>query len=74
MNGNIWLITFADGVAIATTLIIAAIGAIITERSGVINLGVEGYLLMGSVTSLLVGTSTGSLWLALSSLRWSVPQ
>ncbi len=65
MNGNIWLITFADGVAIATTLIIAAIGAIITERSGVINLGVEGYLLMGSVTSLLVGTSTGSLWLAL---------
>lgn len=65
MNGNIWLITFADGVAIATTLIIASIGAIITERSGVINLGVEGYLLMGSVTSLLVGTSTGSLWLAL---------
>jgi len=65
MNGNIWLITFADGVAIATTLIIASIGAIITERSGVINLGVEGYLLMGSVTSLLVGTSTGNLWLAL---------
>jgi ABC-type uncharacterized transport system permease subunit len=65
MNGNIWLVTFADGVAIATTLIIASIGAIITERSGVINLGVEGYLLMGSVTSLLVGTASGNLWLAL---------
>jgi len=65
MNDNIWLITFADGVSIATTLIVASIGAILTERSGVINLGVEGYLLMGSVTSLLVGTATGNLWLAL---------
>jgi len=50
MNSNIWLLTFADAISIATTLILASLGAILTERSGVINLGVEGMLLMGAVT------------------------
>ena len=40
MNSNIWLLTFADAISIATTLILASLGAILTERSGVINLGV----------------------------------
>jgi len=45
VNSNIWLLTFADAISIATTLILASLGAIITERSGVINLGVEGMML-----------------------------
>ncbi|MFM7308307.1 MAG: ABC transporter permease, partial [Actinomycetota bacterium] len=65
MNSNIWLLTFADAISIATTLILASLGAMITERSGVINLGVEGMLLMGAVTAFLVGDATGNLWLAL---------
>lgn len=65
MNSNIWLLTFADSISIATTLILAALGALITERSGVINLGVEGMLLMGAVTAFLVGDASGNLWLAL---------
>ena len=65
MNSNIWLLTFADAISIATTLILASLGAIITERSGVINLGVEGMLLMGAVSGFVVAESTGSLWLAL---------
>ena len=65
MNSNIWLLTFADAISIATTLILASLGAILTERSGVINLGVEGMLLMGAVTGFLVADSSGNLWLAL---------
>ena len=65
MNANVWVLTFADAFSIATTLILATIGAIFTERSGVINLGVEGILLMGAVTAFLVGDATGNVWLAL---------
>ena len=45
MNENIWILTSANAVTIATTLILAALGALFTERSGVLNLGVEGILL-----------------------------
>lgn len=65
MNSNVWILTFSDAISIATTLILATLGAILTERSGVINLGVEGILLMGAVTAFLVGDGTGNLWLAL---------
>jgi len=65
MNSNIWLLTFADSISIATTLILASLGAIITERSGVINLGVEGMLLMGAVSAFLAADGTGSLWVGL---------
>ena len=65
MNSNVWILTFSDAISIATTLILATLGAILTERSGVINLGVEGILLMGAVTAFLVSDGTGNLWLAL---------
>jgi simple sugar transport system permease protein len=65
VNSNVWILTFSDAISIATTLILATLGAILTERSGVINLGVEGILLMGAVTAFLVGDGTGNLWLAL---------
>ncbi|MCB1428146.1 MAG: ABC transporter permease, partial [Nitratireductor sp.] len=34
----------------ATPLLIAAIGELVVERSGVLNLGVEGMMVMGAVT------------------------
>lgn len=65
MNTNIWILTFADSISIATTLILASLGALLTERSGVINLGVEGVLLMGVSSTFLVSDGTGNLWFAL---------
>ncbi len=55
----------ADSVSIATTLILAALGALFTERSGVLNLGIEGMLLTSAVTSFLMADSTGNVWLGL---------
>jgi simple sugar transport system permease protein len=65
MNGNIWILASADSVAIATTLILAALGALFTERAGVLNLGIEGILLTSAISSFLAADSSGSIWLGL---------
>ena len=44
----------------ATPLLLAAIGELVAERSGVLNLGVEGMMLMGAVVAFAVANSTGS--------------
>lgn len=65
MNSNIWLLSVADSVTIATTLILAALGALFTERAGVLNLGIEGMLLTSAITSFLMADATGNIWLGL---------
>jgi simple sugar transport system permease protein len=47
----------------ATPILIAAIGELVVERSGVLNLGVEGMMIMGAVTGFGVALTTGSPWL-----------
>ncbi|HDQ34896.1 MAG TPA: ABC transporter permease [Chloroflexi bacterium] len=48
-----------------TSLIYATVGEIFTERSGILNLGLEGIMLMGAVTAFATGYYTGSLFLGL---------
>ena len=55
---------FAAMVIAATPLIYAALGELVVERAGVLNLGVEGMMLMGALTAFAVGSLTGSLALA----------
>ncbi len=44
----------------ATPLLLAAVGELVVERSGVLNLGVEGMMLMGAVAGFAVTNTTGS--------------
>ncbi|MEH0072655.1 ABC transporter permease [Pannonibacter sp. Pt2-lr] len=44
----------------ATPLLLAAIGELVVERSGVLNLGVEGMMVMGAVTGFAAANLTGS--------------
>jgi ABC-type uncharacterized transport system permease subunit len=46
-------------------LVIPSLGEAVSERSGVYNVGVEGYMLMGAISSYLVVISTGNLWLGI---------
>jgi simple sugar transport system permease protein len=41
------------------------LGALFTERAGVLNLGIEGILLTSAISSFLVADSSGSIWLGL---------
>ena len=47
----------------ATPLLLAAIGELVVERSGVLNLGVEGMIVMGAVVAFAAAQLTGSAYL-----------
>jgi simple sugar transport system permease protein len=56
-------LVLAAGVATGTVLLFASIGEIFAERSGILNLGVEGMMLVGAVAGFAVAISTGNPWL-----------
>lgn len=56
----------AAGVASGTILLFATIGEILAERSGVLNLGVEGMMLIGAVAGFSMAAATGSPWIGVT--------
>jgi general nucleoside transport system permease protein len=63
MNLETLIPIFVSTVTAATPLIIAALGVLVSERVGVLNLGVEGMMLVGAVAGFAVGVTSGSLFL-----------
>ncbi len=59
---EIWVSIFLSVCAASTPLLLAATGELIVERSGVLNLGVEGMMVMGAVVAFTVAQSTGSVY------------
>ena len=55
----------AAGVAAGTIYLFAAVGEIFAERSGILNLGVEGMMLIGAVAGFATVVATGNAWLGL---------
>jgi simple sugar transport system permease protein len=49
VNNSIVVVVLASGVLYGTPLLYAALGELLAERAGVLNLGVEGMMLMGAV-------------------------
>jgi len=54
-----------SGIRLATPYLYAGIGETFSQRSGVLNLGVDGQMLMGAFAGFYVVFSTGNLWLGL---------
>jgi simple sugar transport system permease protein len=48
---------------IATPILLAALGETVTESAGVLNVGIEGMMVIGAVTGFLVSYSAGDQWL-----------
>ena len=48
--------------AAGTSLVFATIGEILTERSGILNLGVEGMMIMGAVAAFAAAFNSESAW------------
>jgi general nucleoside transport system permease protein len=59
------IIILQAGVATGTVLLFATIGEIFAERSGVLNLGVEGMMLIGAMSGFSIAVHTGNPWLGL---------
>src|SRR5512147_974789 len=57
------LIILQAGVSSGTVLLFATIGEVFAERSGVLNLGVEGMMLIGAMSGYSVAIHTGDPWL-----------
>jgi simple sugar transport system permease protein len=51
------------GIASGTVLLFAALGEVLAERSGVLNLGVEGMMLIGAMSAFSVTIATGNPWI-----------
>ena len=49
MNNTLLVVLIASGIAYGTPLLYASLGELLAERSGVLNLGVEGMMLVGAV-------------------------
>ena len=61
------LLTVLDGTArLATPLIFCAMAGLVSERSGIVDIGLEGKLLAGAFAAAAVATLTGSPWAGLA--------
>ncbi len=60
MNLDVVVALLAAAVQSGTPVLYATLGEIITERSGILNLGVEGIMLVGALAAFVVAQSTGS--------------
>ncbi|MGB3735799.1 MAG: ABC transporter permease [Ilumatobacter sp.] len=61
---SVLVATLASGIRLATPFLFAALGEAIGQRSGVLNLGVEGVMLIGAFTAYYVKLETGNSLLA----------
>ena len=71
LNDSLLVIVLAQAVLYGTPLLYSALGELLAERSGVLNLGVEGMMLFGAavgywVTQTVDGSSATVLMLAIS--------
>ncbi len=61
-----WSAVLASGVRLAVSVGTAAIGEMINERAGVLNLGLEGVMLLGGFAGFAASFESGSPWLGLA--------
>jgi general nucleoside transport system permease protein len=64
MNHGVAVTILSSGVALAVPLLWAALGEVTNETAGILNVGIEGVMLIGAFVAALILHDTGSLVLA----------
>lgn len=54
------------GVEAGTAILLPALGELLSERAGVVNLGTEGCMLAGALAAFATAASTGDTWLGVA--------
>ena len=62
---SVLVATLASGIRLGTPFLLAGLGEAIGQRSGVLNLGVEGVMLLGAFTAYYIALETGSATLGI---------
>ncbi len=62
MDIAFFITILATAIRAGAPVIYAAVGEIFAERSGILNLGVEGMMLVGAVSGFIVAVNTGNPW------------
>ena len=62
MDSVMFVAILAVAIRAGTSLVFATIGEIYTERSGILNLGIEGIMLMSAMTGFAVAYHSNSAW------------
>lgn len=65
-EGGLLVSILAAAITAGTPILYAALGELLTERAGVLNLGVEGMMLMGAVCGFMGAIATGNSWVGLA--------
>jgi len=65
LTASFFIGILASGIRLATPYLYAALGETLSQRSGVLNLGVEGQMLMGAFAAFYVTFQTGNVWLGM---------
>jgi simple sugar transport system permease protein len=66
MTSDLLVPALVSATTSATPLVLAAVGETVTERAGVLNLGVEGMMLVGAVAAFTTTAATGSALLGIA--------
>ena len=62
---SVFVATLASGIRLATPFLFAALGEAVGQRSGVLNLGVDGVMLLGGFGGYYTVLETGNHWLGI---------
>ncbi len=65
MNDSVLILTIFAAIGLGTPLVFATVGEILTERAGVLNLGVQGMMLVGAVAGFWATFKTGNVYLGI---------
>ncbi|SFR10112.1 ABC transporter permease [Desulfoscipio geothermicus] len=66
MNQEIIVAILATAITAGTPILYAALGEVLAERAGILNLGVEGIMLVGAVSGFILALHTANPWTGLA--------
>ena len=65
IDAQFFVYIIASGIMAGTPILLASLGEILNQKSGVMNIGLEGMMLMGAIVGFIFGNKSGNRWIGL---------